>query len=191
MVLDLETTGFIESKPYIVSIAYDLYDESDMSLIDEFYSIVSPPTDDYEIPQASINVHGITTQYARDNGVSIANIIEKLHHDFDKYDITQIVAHNIKFDIGVLSLQLIRFDKGDANGVKLKYKMYHIEAYCTMMNSIELVNIISITKTGRKFKKYPKLIELYKHLFEETFNAHNARDDVKACARCYIQMMSG
>jgi DNA polymerase III epsilon subunit-like protein len=189
MIFDLETTGFIESKPYIVSIAYDLYDEKDMTLVDEYYSVVKPPTDTYEIPQESVNVHGITTEYARANGISILVILKQLHEVFDTHSITKIIAHNIKFDIGVLSIQLNRFDCGDQYGKKLKEKMFNIEGYCTMMNSIEMVNIQVTTKTGRKYKKFPKLIELYKHLFDGEFNAHNARDDVKACSRCYIKMM--
>ena len=193
MVFDLETTGFLHDKPYIVSIAYDLYDEdNDMALVDEYYSVVCPPTSDYVIPEASVQVHGITTEYARLYGVPIQDVISKLHETFDNHTITKIVAHNIKFDVGVLSLQLNRFDKqGDMNGKTLKDKMKNIEAYCTMMASIDMVNLITTSKTGRKYTKYPKLVELYTHLFQgEEFNAHNARDDVKACARCYIWMVS-
>ena len=189
MIFDLETTGFLESKPYIVSIAYDIYD-NDMNLLEEYYTVVSPPTPDYEFSEGSVQVHGITTEYARLYGIPIEDVLSKLHKLFDKYIVTKIVAHNIKFDIGVLSLQLNRFDKqGDATGRTLKDKITNIEAYCTMMSSIDMVNLVVKSKTGRTYKKYPKLIELYQHLFpDEEFNAHNARDDVKACSRCYIAM---
>lgn len=40
-------------------------------------------------------------------------------------------------------------------------------------------------KTGRK---YPKLTELYKQLFNEEFNAHRAADDAEATLRCYLEM---
>ena len=39
--------------------------------------------------------------------------------------------------------------------------------------------------------KSPKLIELYKYVFNEEFeNAHSADADVDACAKCYFQMIS-
>ena len=77
----------------------------------------------------------------------------------------------------------------DFSGKKLKEKMFYIEGYCTMINSIEMLSLYRTTKTGRKYKKYPKLIELYQHLFKgEDFNAHNALDDVRACFRCYKEM---
>ena len=190
MVFDLETTGFIESNPYIVSIAYELYDDSLSTLEEEYYTVVAPPSEDYVFPQGSVDVHGITTEYAREHGVDVRLVLNKLHEVFDKHKVTRIVAHNIKFDIGVLSLQMNRFDKGDSKGRNLKDKMFNIEGYCTMLNTIEMVSIYRTTKTGRKYKKYPKLIELYKHLFgDEEFNAHNARDDVKACVKCYIELM--
>jgi DNA polymerase III epsilon subunit-like protein len=189
MVFDLETTGFIESNPHIVSIAFNLYHDDTFELIEEHYSVVKPPTEDYVIPQESVNVHGITTEYARENGVCIKEVLKKLHSIFDTYTITKIVAHNIKFDIGVLSLQMNRYDEPDSSGKKLKEKLFHIEGYCTMINSIEMLSLYRTTKTGRKYKKYPKLIELYQHLFKgEDFNAHNALDDVRACFRCYKEM---
>ena len=189
MVFDLETTGFVESKPYIVSIAFNLYDDETFERIEEYYNVVKPPTNEYIFPQESVNVHGITTEYARDHGVCITEILTKLHQVFDTYSITKIVAHNLKFDIAVLSIQMNRFDKGDSNGKKLKTKLFNIQGYCTMMNSIEMLSLFRTTKTGRRYKKYPKLIELYQHFFEgEEFNAHNARDDVQACFKCYKEM---
>lgn len=36
--------------------------------------------------------------------------------------------------------------------------------------------------------KWPKLEELYKILFNESFNAHNALDDIRATARCFWEL---
>ena len=45
---------------------------------------------------------------------------------------------------------------------------------------------------GQKFMKvdkYPKLEELYKHLFKKELNQdHRALSDTKACAKCYFKI---
>ena len=44
-------------------------------------------------------------------------------------------------------------------------------------------------KNSNKLKS-PKLIELYKHFYNEEFDgAHNAEVDVIACAKCYFKMI--
>jgi DNA polymerase III alpha subunit (gram-positive type) len=193
MVFDLETTGLINSNPYIVSIAYCIYqvgnDYSDATKLSEYYTVVKPHSPDYIFPERSVNVHGITTEYAMKHGVCIKEVISHLHETFDKTPIDMMVAHNIQFDVGVLSIQLNRFDKGgDANGVRLLEKIQNIESFCTMKESVDIVKIQTTSKTGRVYNKYPKLTELYKHFFDEEFSAHNAKYDVDACGRCFLHM---
>ena len=57
----------------------------------------------------------------------------------------------------------------------------------------KILNWISdITKINNGFTdyKYPKLSELYNHLFKEQMQgAHNAEDDVINCAKCYFKMV--
>lgn len=188
MIFDLETTGLLHSKPYIVSIAYKIYTNDD-ELIHSYYEVVEPPNEDYEFPIESVNVHGITTDYAKIFGISILQVIKDLHDVFKEYkEIDTLIAHNIAFDIPVLELQLYRFDKGDNDGIMLKDKISHLKTCCTMMASINITNIERKNKYGKTYIKQPKLSELYTHLFNDTFNAHNAKDDVDACARCYIYM---
>ena len=189
VVFDLETTGLLQSNPYIVSIALKVFSTDTDALVYTYYQVVEPPNEQYEFPVESVRVHGITTDYARIHGISIHEVIRSLHIVFDTYDIETAIAHNIKFDISVLGLQLDRFDEGDHDGVLLKDKIRDIQTFCTMMAGINLTNLMRTSRYGRSFKKQPKLIELYDHLFPgETFNAHNANDDVDACARCYIEM---
>lgn len=52
----------------------------------------------------------------------------------------------------------------------------------TMKDNIDLVGATFRDGTPGK---YPKLEELYFFLFHESFNAHNAMDDVRALKRCY------
>ena len=192
---DVETTGLLNTKPYIVSIAYSLYEHKhnqDFNLekpvkVLEKYSIVKPPTDDYIIPEESVKVHGITTQPAINEGISIQDVISDLHHVFDTYDVKTIIAHNINFDIKVLMLQLDRYDTN--HKISLKHKLFNVEVYCTMKETIDMMNLERTNSRGT-YKKYPKLEELYSKLFEgEKFDAHNALEDVKACVRCYFKFV--
>ena len=63
-----------------------------------------------------------------------------------------------------------------------------------MKEGKNMCNIVRVTKRGHGFIKYPKLIELYKHLFKpsedclELTNAHNAIYDVLMTLRCYLKM---
>lgn len=193
MIFDVETTGFLKTKPYIVSIAYNVYEletakELEPKLVLENYDIVKPHDDSYEFPKESVAIHGITTEYAKKNGITIQEVILKLHNVFDTYPIDTIIAHNISFDVGVLSIQLNRYD---THPNKLKDKIYNIKSFCTMRESTDMVNIQRESAlTGKKYTKFPKLIELYQYLFpNENFKQHDAKCDVDACARCYFQMV--
>ena len=61
-----------------------------------------------------------------------------------------------------------------------------------MANGKDLCNIVLPSKTeGRPpYKKSPKLIELYKHLFDnkEVNGLHNSMTDVLVCLQCYLKM---
>lgn len=55
------------------------------------------------------------------------------------------------------------------------------------MKSKSVVNYCALP--GSQGYKWPKLIELHEKLFGETFvDAHDARVDVKACARCFFEL---
>ena len=192
---DVETTGLLNTNPYIVSIAYSLYEHKpnqDYNIEKPFrvlekYHIVKPPTDDFVIPEESVKVHGISTEQAKKEGISIQEVIYSLHCVFDNYNVKMIVAHNINFDIKVLMIQLDRYDTN--HKITLKHKLFDVEVYCTMKETIEMMNLERTNSRGT-YKKYPKLEELYTRLFKgEAFNAHNALEDVRACVRCYYKFL--
>ena len=54
-----------------------------------------------------------------------------------------------------------------------------------MMKTIKFVNAKYENGRGGKF---PRLEELYTKLFNETFDAHNALEDVKATLRCALKL---
>ena len=61
--------------------------------------------------------------------------------------------------------------------------------FCTMQESIQLCNIESKDRAGKTFIKFPKLIELYQKLFNQTPNhLHNSLNDVVVTLRCFIKL---
>jgi len=117
-VFDTETTGLLKNRPFIVSIAYQIYSksESNVSLVHKGYHVIKPPTDTYEIPVEAIRVHNITTKFARKYGITYKSLAKELHRVFTTYDIGTIVAHNMQFDMGVLSLNLNRIIRSSVGG---------------------------------------------------------------------------
>ena len=67
----------------------------------------------------------------------------------------------------------------------LENSLYEKEHICTMNASTDFCKI-----PGPYGYKWPKLEELYKILFDESFNAHNALDDIRATTRCFWKLSS-
>ena len=81
-------------------------------------------------------------------------------------------VHGNKYDYSIMGSELLR--NGFDNNLISK------DHICTMVSSTEFCRI-----EGPRGYKWPKLEELYFKLFEGNFNAHNALDDIRACAKCF------
>src|SRR5690606_26610148 len=85
-----------------------------------------------------------------------------------------LVAHNMSFDMNVVGAEMIRL------GVTSPKKL---EKICTMKTSTSFC--------GLPRNKWPKLEELHEKLFGEKFeDAHDALADVRACARCFFELLN-
>ena len=194
LVFDTETTGLPITKsfnnyfPYtdlekynkcrIVSICWYLYNNG--ILKKKFYNIIKP--DNFNIDNSSYAclVNKITDEIANQQGVEIKYIFNELFEDLKNVD--TIVAHNLNFDKHILLAELHRNNRNDIIDLFLSKK-----TFCTMENGINVTKIVF--KNGKY--KVPKLIELYKHFYNEEFDdAHNAEADVLACAKCYFKMIN-
>ena len=178
---DTETTGLpadynapiskTDNWPHIIQIAWVVMDESNKVVTKNDF-VIKP--DGFDIPSSSVDIHGITFDYAMKNGVGIAEVIEKFLKDLSlcKY----VVGHNIKFDQNILSAQLYRMN------MNIDWNKFN--SICTMKSSINFCKI-----TGMYGYKYPKLNELYYKLFHSNFeNAHNAFSDVLATIECFKEL---
>lgn len=180
---DTETTGLPERtkkglasyktlKKYdtarIVSISW--LATQNHKITNQAYYLIKP--DNFNIPAESTAIHGITNEDANLNGCDINIMFEQFKEIL--VNCSNLVAHNIDFDINVLKSELYRYKRQD------------------IIDILDTKNLVCTMKKGRDFlnqRTYPKLAHLYKTLYnEEMQNAHNAQYDTLCCYKCYIKM---
>ena len=183
IVFDTETTGLpkshqssiykIDEWPYIVQLAWVIYD-TDTKKINTHSHIIKCPC---ESTPESLEIHKIDKHRIDEEGIDIKHVLKLFTQSVKKCDI--IVGHNISFDKRMVMVECIRnnhqpiFDK--------------INEYCTMQNGKTITNILTKTKSGREYFKFPKLTELHENLFQTIPNGiHDALIDTMICLRCYI-----
>lgn len=202
LVFDTETTGLPKSKnlskntinlwPYIVQFSYVVYDLKNNNLIKMRDSIIKIP-DNIEISKESTEIHGITNEICKSTGKNILSVLLEFLEDFKSVD--QIVGHNLNFDLNMIKAEILRIladlknDKVElAKQFNSGYELLNTSKnlYCTMQETIEYCDIKALDKNGVEYQKYPKLIELYTKMFNETpKNLHNSLNDVIVCLRCF------
>jgi len=179
LVFDTETTGLPKSKesallapdnwPHLVSISWVLIDSK--TIIKERSYIIRP---NWEIPEESTHIHGITRQQAEKEGTELSLVMKEFLNE--RYDI--LVAHNMNFDYNIL-INAIKWD--------LNWEFEPIEKrICTMELSKKLCKIPFPNGRGNK---YPKLAELYEFLFHkktDILKQHTSIYDVQLLAECII-----
>lgn len=181
---DTETTSLpkysatnpIEKWPRVVQLAWSLY-ETDGTKASNNNFIIYP--NDFIIPMDSTKIHGITTERAKIEGVSIYKVLPQFNADAEKA--TKIIAHNLDFDLPTLVTEFLRS--------KMETCLLEKENFCTMKPQ-EIVRFCRLPKpSGGMGYKWPTLNELHLQLFQTEFSdSHNAGADVEACARCYFEL---
>ena len=112
--------------------------------------------------------HGITDAISDNKGVSLNFALEQLYASL--LECNYIVAHNLLFDEHIILNHAYRVGDPLLGG-----RWHSMKKICTMKD---------IVRTS----KYVKLQKLYQYYFDTTFEgAHNAMNDVNACAECFIQ----
>jgi len=175
---DTETNGLIkdwktylpnvDNFPRVVQLAYAFGESADNM---QYRSIIIKP-EDFDIPELTSNIHGITKEFALANGFPIKDILKGEFYSLAK-EASLIVGHNIIFDIKVLKAEYYRL------GIKNPIK--DTCTYCTMIQGMKMF----------KTRGFVKLMDLYKILFNEEFeNAHDALSDIKATERCFWRMIN-
>jgi len=189
---DLETTGLPERRlssygEYfaprefqhyngcrIVSIAWIIFEDS--SRLKESYYVIKP--DGFKSSPKSLEVHKITEEFAMATGRPISEIFAEFENDVATCD--QILSYNLAFDYNVFLAECWRYQQK-----RIIRLMDEIKQCCIMIKSKECLKTI-----GGVNKKYFKLEEVYRHLFndKEFKTAHDALDDVRRCSEVFFKL---
>lgn len=205
LIFDTETTGLPKTKiishdtlqdwPYIVQLSYIIYDTERNQVIQIKDFIIKLNDTSFITPEAT-KINGITCKMSQ-NGLAIEDVFENLFADIKNTQL--LVAHNLDFDFNMCKVELLRLINNNnlSDIEKNVYKHYLFQltsstkTFCTMKESIELCNIKALTKKGESYTKFPKLVELYQTLFNETpNNLHNSLNDVLVTLRCFLRLQN-
>ena len=178
---DTETTGIprnynapvsdVENWPRLVQLGFIVMDGKTSLVETEF--IIKPVG--FEIPVETSNIHGITTEKALAEGVSIQDALGVFC--FWVQESETIIGHNISFDLSIVGAEFWRLYQNDPFAGK--------KTVCTMKSSTQFVGI---PRSGGF--KYPKLHELYRKLFDKDMGAaHTALQDIQNTATCYFELV--
>ena len=113
LIFDTETTGLPRDKnapltdfdnwPRVVQLAWQLHG-AEGELIEVANHIIRP--EGFTIPFNAAKVHGITTDFALQNGEDLEVILEKFNQSLEKA--SYIVGHNLDFDRNILGVEYLR-----------------------------------------------------------------------------------
>lgn len=231
MCFDTETSGLMpkhkagtpfppmEAYPYIMQLSWAIYNVDTHKfeeIVNEYVRI--PKT--AEISPEAIQVHKITHDILQEKGVDIVPLLNRFFTSYMKSDC--IVAHNLSFDGELVRKEMWRnreLLKRTIPSIERVNMMcgvftkkfnsaYHIDTFCTMMNTIQFCGIdfapklpsiqdqndgnsqIQIPTPKQTKKKFPRLNELYGKLFEAGLpsDLHNSIVDVLVCLRCFLKV---
>ncbi len=179
---DTETTGLplnynaptsnTSNWPRMVQLSWIVTSEKG-EIIKKRNYIIRP--EGFSIPQSASNLHGITTERALRVGISISTVLNEFIVDLKKS--LMVIGHNVDFDKKIVGAEMLRLGRVDIISTK--------KSYCTMNNS---VNFCKLPGYHGEYK-YPKLQELYRKLFGQSFsNAHDASADTEATMKCYFEL---
>jgi len=185
LIFDTETTGLpkrwdapitdTDNWPRCIQIAWQLHDAMGNCIEHQDY-LVQP--DGFNIPYDAEKIHGISTELAQEQGISLSEVLEKFNVALSKTKF--VVGQNVKFDLNIMGAEFVREDV--ANQLQelpvLDTCTEHTASLCQLPG-------------GRYGKfKLPTLTELHQFLFNKPFaEAHNATADVEATTRCFFELI--
>ncbi len=185
LIFDTETTGLpkrfnapitdTDNWPRCIQIAWQLHDSMGKCIDHQDY-LIKP--DGFNIPYDAEKIHGISTELAEEQGISLTEMLEKFNAALEQT--TFVVGQNVKFDLNIMGCEFFR------ESVTNKLQELPVLDTCTE-HTASLCQIPG--GRGGKFK-LPTLTELHQHLFNTPFaEAHNATADVEATTRCFFELL--
>ena len=177
---DTETNGYGGFRPptqRLVQLAWSIEDESQDHLVDDVER-VNP-----EVP------HDHTPERCKRDGIPFSQLFDSFMVDLRRC--TKIVAHNLAFDWGVIEHELRV--RGMHGPIAEFNELMKSKSFCTMKTTTDMCRLPSKSVYFKGFK-YPKLSELYAHLFgappdeEQLGKLHDAMVDVRVLQLSYQEL---
>jgi DNA polymerase-3 subunit epsilon len=145
------------------------------------------PEGDFYISDASKAVHGLSEEDLLKSGISTRQALKRFQSQLlsarkrNGISIT-LVGHHIAFDVHVIAAEAYRL-----GFIKLVKILCNIRLHCTMLANTALCGL----KRPNGFPKWPKLSELWSHLFGDSVidSQHTALGDANATAMCFFEIM--
>jgi DNA polymerase-3 subunit epsilon len=183
--IDTETTGLpknwkapvseVDNWPRIIQVAWIVTDEYGQLQSEKDYLIYP---EGFSIPSNASEVHGITDEIAKKNGVNLKTVLLELNGYISSA--SYVIAHNIDFDLNVIGAEFQRCN--------LKTVLFEKKKICTMLLSTDYCALAN--KYTEFSYNWPTLSELHYKLFEEVITeSHNALIDIKATLRCFWKLI--
>ncbi len=185
LIFDTETTGLpkdwkkpftdTDNWPRAIQIAWQLHDDLG-ELIEAKDYIIQPIG--FDIPYDAEKIHGISTEYALHEGVTLERAMAEFQEAITKSKF--IVGQNVGFDKNIIGCEFHRLGLGN------EWQDLPVLDTCT-----EVTATMCKLPGGRGGRfKLPTLSELHKELFNEPFaEAHNATADVEATTRSFFELI--
>jgi len=185
LIFDTETTGLpkrwdapisdTDNWPRCIQIAWQLHDEMGNCIEHQDY-LIQP--EGFNIPYDAEKIHGISTELAKEQGISLKEALAKFNTALSKTKF--VVGQNVKFDLNIMGAEFVR------ESIENPLQELPVLDTCTE-HTASLCQIPG--GRGGKFK-LPTLTELHQFLFNQPFaEAHNATADVEATTRCFLELI--
>lgn len=185
LIFDTETTGLPKrwdapitdsaNWPRCIQIAWQLHDDMGRLIESKDY-LVKP--EGFNIPFDAEKIHGISTELAAEQGVSLLEVLEEFENALSRTKF--VVGQNVGFDRNIMGAEFHR------SQMQNRLQDLPVLDTCTEITA----NLCRIPGgRGGRFK-LPTLTELHQHLFQKPFSeAHNATADVEATSRCFFELI--
>jgi DNA polymerase III epsilon subunit-like protein len=206
----------LDESPYITQLSFVIYDCHKHSIVFVFNSYIILP-EHVEVPVRITEITGITKSICQTKGIPIQDALRLFYQWYRVC--SRVVAHNISFDIQLIRFEIQRhhLDMDDCPGIVWIFReedvpipssaclldFLHLPDWvqspntkqCSMRLGKDTCNLYVSSKFPNakgeitKYKKFPKLNELYETLFHNVpINLHNSLTDTLVCLRCFVKL---
>ena len=135
------------------------------------------------------HIHGISQELIRKTGVSIKHMLHHLYMDLIDFNVKSMIGHNVEFDKHVLLSEVFRCK--DSIKTRSTDTFIFDSLFVLLNNKMHFVCTMKLSKKALNLFKFPKLIDLYSSLYDDTefVQTHRAMSDTILCLKVYRKII--